>query len=187
MADAIVYAVLLIGTVGLVVWILIQALRMVVRVISFLMQVPVAPDDLNTHQGKAGIRLGPARTVRRPTLRGPSNGQAMRRGTRLAVPSRAEPMWRERGWTRKGDTFTGTFAAAGRHYRGQIVLPYRGGLNAYILHAPLKALRKHPHSPCFRECGKPGWTGVHFQTAPRSVDHAISNIERILSEALRGR
>jgi len=93
-------------------------------------------------------------------------------------------LWVEKGWRRTHNGYQGHFEALGRRWRGEILVPYPGGYEAYIWEPPLQELSDHPHRPCFFARGADRYN-VHFRAMPTSVDHAITNIETILREAIQ--
>lgn len=108
----------------------------------------------------------------------------IRKGAQLEIPR--QPLWQEKGWRQETDRrqCTGYFVAYGRKFRGLIVQPYPDCYNAFIWHPPLEELgRNTSHKPCFSANGERGRYQIHFRTMPSSLDHAITNIERVLAEA----
>lgn len=134
-------------------------------------------------EARRAVALGPARRVRLDTG-ALSGGTPVRRGAPLIVPQHHDPLWVEKGWQRNGNGYTGTYRAGGRQWRGLIEEPYPGGYKAFIWDPPLRELDRHPHRPCFRRNGGGGRYEVHFQSLPASLDHAITNVETVLAEAL---
>ncbi len=112
----------------------------------------------------------------------------IRQGAPLRMPPK--PLWFEKGWRQAADAhqYTGQYKAGGHTWRGLIQQPYPGGYTAYIWDPPLKKIRRNTsHGPCFMPNDETGRYQVHFHTAPSSLDHAITSIERVLTEACTGR
>lgn len=110
----------------------------------------------------------------------------IRRGRPLLIPKTEKPFWFEKGWRSSADgkQYSGSYTAHGHTWRGLIRIPYSGGYEAYIWHPPLSQLQRHTgHGPCFMPNGESGRYVIHFREIPRSLDHAISNIETVLQEA----
>jgi hypothetical protein len=98
----------------------------------------------------------------------------------------ARPHWQELGWSVSSDNkeFRGEYRAAGRRWRGRIRIPYPGAYTAYIWHPPLTEIRRHTgYGYCFFSQPESGCYEVHFHTTPRSLTHAITTVERVLSLA----
>ena len=131
-----------------------------------------------------GVALGPPHPVD-PSVHTPViPSHRVFHGSDLSLPAYAKALWAEKGWGRQGKSYAGQWVAAGRRWRGRIDEPYPGGYAAYIWHPPLDALEHHPHRPCFQSAGGGGRYSVHFYPMPQSVDHLITNVETVLSDAL---
>lgn len=131
----------------------------------------------------SSIRLGPLQRLKL-SLGLP----IIRQGTQVRVPPK--PFWVEKGWRQVGSTnqYVGQYQAVGHTWQGQIDLPYPGGYTAYIWHPPLDKIRSNTHhGPCFMPNGEAGRFQIYFHSNPSSLDHAISSIERVLSEAHKRR
>ena len=148
----------------------------------------VYPDLPTRPRGRPqGVIVGPPRPID-PGVRGPVIARSgIYRGAPLRVPAHAEGLWAEKGWQHIGRDYVGQWVAGGRRWPGRIEQSYPGGFGAYIWHPPLDALEHHPHRPCFRPCGPDGQHEIHFRATPQSVDHLITNVEVVLSEAVGGR
>ncbi len=133
------------------------------------------------------VQLGPPRPIKLDANT-PFGTPRYRRGAPLVIPDRADPLWKEKGWQRQGNTYYGRYRVNGRSWRGMIQEPYPGGYKAYIWNPPLRELeeRNHPHRPCFMH-PHDGRYEVHFASTPTSLDHVITNIEQILREATSAR
>lgn len=96
------------------------------------------------------------------------------------------PLWQEKGWRQaRPGVLVGEFQAAGRRWRGQIEMPYRGAYRAFIWQPPLRELDLHPHRACFQRNGHgPDCYHVHYGSMPGSLDHAITTVEQVLAEAV---
>lgn len=125
------------------------------------------------------VRLDPSQMRPPPEVRPP-----IRKGPPLAIQTRCAPLWKEKGWRRNGADYEGFYRAAGRAWRGLIQEPYPGRYQAFIWNPPLPQIsRRTPHGPCFQNGQSDGRYQVHYHTAPRSLDHAITTIEDVLAEA----
>jgi hypothetical protein len=132
-----------------------------------------------------GVVLGPPRSVKAAELGLPPGATMLRRGPPLVIPSRADPLWVEKGWRRNGAGYTGYFRAGGRRWAGLLREPFPGGWEAFIWQPPLEELnRRTSHAPCFQLSAGDGCYKVHFYDLPRSLDHAIISIEAVLAEAV---
>ena len=106
---------------------------------------------------------------------------------RPIVKRQLSPLYQEKGWRREGRAYQGYYRVNGRRWRGEIRERHRGFYEPFI-HLPssldVRALKRHPHGPCFNRRGDDGRFNVHFREMPRDVDHIIVNVETILGEAL---
>jgi hypothetical protein len=131
----------------------------------------------------SGVRLGPPRRVEMD-VPGPVGGMRLRRGPRLILPVRHDPLWAEKGWRRNGNGHEGQFRAGRWRWRGLVHIPYPGGFEAYIWNPPLAELaRRTRYRPCFQPAGGSRYK-VHFHAMPTSLDHAIATVERVLAQAM---
>ncbi len=129
------------------------------------------------------IRLGPARSIA-IDLNEVWGQPRLRRGAPLSIPAHCDPLWREKGWQREGDSYFGSYRVGDQSWPGRIDIPYPGGFTAYIWDPPLGALANHPKRPCFMNGTADRRFLVHFHEMPNNLDHAIDNIETILAQAL---
>jgi hypothetical protein len=132
---------------------------------------------------RPGITLGPPYRVQ-IDIHALYGGIPVRRGQPLIIPSRQDPLWKEKGWQRQGTRYIGYYRAAGQQWPGLIEEPYPGGYQAYIWNPPIRALERTHYRWCFPSNGGGGRHRVHFHHLPTSLDHAITTIEAVLSEAL---
>lgn len=133
----------------------------------------------------ATVRLGPAQRVKL-LARLPF----FRQGPPLLVPEPLKPLWFTKNWRRSSDgkSYTGSYTAAGRTWRGMIQEPYPHGYVAYIWHPPIAQIRHNTsHGPCFNPSGESGRYQIYFHNTPSSLDHAITSIEAVLAQAYGGR
>ncbi len=123
-------------------------------------------------------------------LKLPFSWSFLRRGRPVLIPKPHQPLWAEKGWhsSADGKEYSGYYTASGRRWRGLIRQPYAGRYDAYIWSPPLDELARYTsHRPCFSTNGEAGRHSVHFTKIPDSLDHAITNIETILTQAVTGR
>jgi hypothetical protein len=124
--------------------------------------------DLGTRPAPAAIREILSRFVRG-------------RGPAIPVERRQVPYWQERGWTRTGDTYGGSYQTPYGAFQGWIEQQSSGQLS-FFLHGPSQQIRRHSHWTCFQDRGD-GWYLVHMGRAPRDVSSGIMTIERLITEA----
>ena len=103
------------------------------------------------------------------------------RGPSLPVQRRQIPYWQERGWTRKGNTYTGSYQTAYGAFWGQIE-EHRGGQIDFQLYQPSIEIQRHSHWTCFQHQGC-DWYTVHMAKRPKDVSSGILTIERLITEA----
>ncbi len=103
-------------------------------------------------------------------------------GPSVQVERRVIPYWQERGWTREGDHYTGSYRTVHGSFFGFADEPSRGYFRFYMYQPP-GAMQRHSHWTCFQNRGD-GWYEVHMARQPRDVSSGIMSIERILHEAL---
>ena len=100
------------------------------------------------------------------------------------VQRRQIPYWQERGWTRQGNQYSGSYQTPYGAFSGWI--EHRGGDNInFFIYDPPNALREHSHWTCFQERDQ-GWYLVHMSRRPSDVSSGILTIERLITEAFRG-
>jgi hypothetical protein len=151
---------------------------------------PVAPpvESPPATAARTTIQLGEGRRV---TLDVPlrQHGPVIRRGGTIVFPTRPAALWQEKGWRQEGTSYTGRFRAGRRSWRGLIEVPYPGAFQANIWDPPLGEIERNTHHrPCFRasQRGRGNCYTVHYYSMPSSLDHAISTIERLLTQAVGG-
>lgn len=136
---------------------------------------------------RPNVSLGPSRPVRLDAeqVRLLTNREpVIHRGRQLAIRTRTEPLWKEKGWHRGGVGYEGFYRTGSQSWRGLIQEPYPGRYQAFIWNPPLTELdRQTNHRACFQNGRLDGRYQVHYHTAPQSLDHAICSIEDVLSEA----
>lgn len=134
------------------------------------------------------VVLGPGRSIRLdPALRPPirEGRSRIRQGPPFTLPTTNPSLWQEKGWRRTGNGVEGNFRSAGRAWRGLVKEPYPGRFQAFIWGPPMPEIgRNTAHGACFMNRQADGRYQVHYNTNPRSLDHAICTIEDVLGEAL---
>ena len=103
------------------------------------------------------------------------------RGPSIPVERRQIPYWREHGWTRQRDSYSGSYQTPYSAFWGQII-EHRGGYIDFLLYNPSQEIREHSHWTCFQHRGN-DWYLVHMAKQPRDVSSGIITIERLLTEA----
>jgi hypothetical protein len=98
------------------------------------------------------------------------------------VQRRQIPYWQERGWTRQGNQYRGTYQTAYGAFTGWIEQRLGNHID-FFLHNPPPALQRHSHWSCFQDRGD-NWYAVHMSRRPADVSSGIITIERLLTEAL---
>jgi hypothetical protein len=99
----------------------------------------------------------------------------------ISVLRREIPYWRERGWTRDGRTYTGSYQTPYAAFQGRIEEGWSGHINCFLYH-PSRQIERCSHWPCFAPRGN-GWYLVHMARRPKDVSSAIITIERVITEA----
>jgi hypothetical protein len=102
-------------------------------------------------------------------------------GPAITVQRRLIPYWQERGWTRRGDTYTGNYQTPYAAFCGQI-MEHRGGHIDFMLYAPSNEIRSCGHWACFQHRGN-DWYLIHMAKQPRDASSGILAIERLITEA----
>ena len=99
----------------------------------------------------------------------------------ILVERREIPYWQERGWTRKGRTYTGSYQTPYAAFQGRIEEGWSGHINCF-LYRPSRQIERCSHWPCFAR-REGGWYLVHMARRPKDVSSAIITIERVIGEA----
>jgi len=102
-------------------------------------------------------------------------------GPATVVQRRQIPYWQERGWTRQGQTYTGSYQTPYAAFSGQIT-EHRGGHIDFWLYMPSDEIRSTGPWACFQHRGN-DWYLVHMARMPRDVSSGIIAIERLITEA----
>jgi hypothetical protein len=98
------------------------------------------------------------------------------------VHRRQIPYWQERGWSRDGDNFTGSYQTPYGGFRGYVQQRAGQSFEFYIF-APPGELRLHSHWSCFQGRGQ-DWYQVHMSRRPADMSSGIMTIERLITEAI---
>ena len=101
-------------------------------------------------------------------------------GPSISVLRREIPYWRERGWIRDGNNYTGTYQTPYGAFQGRI--EERFGSIKFYLYNPSRQIRRHSHWICFASRGG-DWYLVHMGRRPKDVSSGIMTIERLIAEA----
>jgi hypothetical protein len=99
----------------------------------------------------------------------------------ISVRRREIPYWQERGWTREGTNYTGSYQTPYAAFHGWIEETLFGNL-AFYLYNPSPQIRNHSHWACFAPRGD-DWYLVHMGRRPKDVSSGILTIERLITEA----
>jgi hypothetical protein len=99
----------------------------------------------------------------------------------IRVERREIPYWQERGWTRTGNRYTGSYQTPYAAFQGWIEQEHSGQINFY-LYNPSDAIRYHSHWTCFQHRGN-DWYLVHMAREPKDASSGIITIERLITEA----
>jgi hypothetical protein len=99
----------------------------------------------------------------------------------IPVERREIPYWRERGWTRNGRIYTGSYQTPYAAFQGQIEEGWSGHINCF-LYRPSRQIERCSHWSCFAPRGG-DWYLVHMARRPRDVSSGIITIERLITEA----
>jgi hypothetical protein len=105
------------------------------------------------------------------------------RGQGPAIPVQRQqiPYWEERGWTRKGNTYTGSYRTRYGSFYGQI-MQHGGNDIDFLLYQPSAEIQQHSHWVCFQHRGS-DWYFVHMGRRPADVSSGILTIERLITES----
>jgi hypothetical protein len=99
----------------------------------------------------------------------------------ILVHRREIPYWREHGWTRNGNHYTGSYQTRHAAFQGRIEEEWSGRHKFYLFH-PSAQIQRHSHWTCFVPQGK-DWYLVHMARRPMDVSSGIITIERLITEA----
>ena len=99
------------------------------------------------------------------------------------VQRRERPYWQERGWTRDGTRYTGSYQTPYGAYRGEIDECGLGNAQFYLFDPP-PSLRWSSHWACFQARGANRYL-VHMGRRPADISSGILTIERLLTETLQ--
>jgi len=102
-------------------------------------------------------------------------------GPALTVRRREIPYWQERGWTRNGGTYTGSYQTPYAAFHGRIEQGWSGRLD-FFLYRPSGQIKNCIHWSCFAPRGD-DWYLVHMARRPGDVSSGIITIERLIAEA----
>ena len=100
----------------------------------------------------------------------------------ISVLRREIAYWQERGWTRDGKTYTGTYQTPYAAFPGWIE-DHRSYADFYI-HNPSAQIRHDAHWACFLPRGNE-WFLVHMGRRPKDIGSGIMTIERMITEAYK--
>ena len=102
-------------------------------------------------------------------------------GPLIFVQRREIPYWQERGWTRNGRTYTGSYQTPYAAFQGRIEEEWSGHLN-FFLYRPSREIQHCSHWSCFASRGG-DWYLVHMARRPKDASSGIITIERLIAEA----
>lgn len=101
------------------------------------------------------------------------------------ITRRFRPLWMDRRWQRRGDSFFGWYRVSPfGAWQGRIVKRHATKWSYYIYSPPEEVL-SGPHGPCFIRKGDDVYE-VHFSRRGRSVVDGIVGIELTLRQAFEG-
>lgn len=103
-------------------------------------------------------------------------------GPSILVRRREIPYWQERGWTRHGKTYAGSYQTPYAAFEGRIEEEWLGP--TFYLRNPSREIQRSGHWACFAPRGE-GWYLVHMSRRPKDVSSGILTIERLITEAYR--
>ena len=128
--------------------------------------------DIGTRPASATIREIISRVVRRsvqsPTL----------------VQRQQISYWQERGWTRNGRIYSGSYKTPHGSFCGHIE-QIGGASFEFFLYQPSPEIRRHSHWVCFQD-RKNDWYLVHMARKPKDLSSGILTIERLITESYEG-
>jgi hypothetical protein len=99
----------------------------------------------------------------------------------ISIVRREIPYWRERGWTRDGNHYTGSYQTPHAAFQGWIE-DQRSGPITFYLRSPSPQIRSHSHWACFAPRND-DWFLVHMAKRPNDVSSGILTIERLIADA----
>lgn len=102
-------------------------------------------------------------------------------GSVMPVHRREMPYWQERGWSRSGNTFSGSYQTQYVAFWGEIAQHSATDIE-FFLYQPSEQIRSCSHWPCFQHRGN-DWYLVHMGRRPKDVSSGILTIERLITEA----
>ena len=102
-------------------------------------------------------------------------------GPTVHVERREIPYWRERGWTREGNRYTGSYQTPHAAFQGWIE-EERSGRCTFYIYNPSRQIQNCSHWSCFVSRGS-DWYMVHMARRPKDVSSGIITIERLITEA----
>jgi len=103
------------------------------------------------------------------------------RGPSIIVERREIPYWQERGWTRHGRTYTGSYQTPYAAFHGRIEEAWSGHAD-FFLYRPSRQIERCSHWSCFAPRGD-DWYLVHMAKRPKDVSSGIITIEQLITEA----
>jgi len=103
-----------------------------------------------------------------------------------AVRRNNTSLFQQRGWQRRGKSYSGPFATKFGTWSGKIEDAGSGFLRVFIKDPPMAAVDKHPKRPCFY-CDQHGWWRINLATPPvdGDVNAVIHYVERVLTESFQ--
>jgi hypothetical protein len=99
----------------------------------------------------------------------------------ICVQRREIPYWQERGWTRNGRTYTGSYQTRYAAFQGRIEEGWSGHIT-FFLYRPSRQIEHCSHWSCFAPRGG-DWYLVHMARRPKDASSGIITIERLITEA----
>ena len=91
------------------------------------------------------------------------------------------PYWQERGWTRNGRIYTGSYQTPYAAFCGHIEQHGSAGFE-FFLYQPSDQIKRHSHWVCFQD-RQNDWYLVHMGREPKDVSSGILTIERLITES----
>ena len=99
----------------------------------------------------------------------------------IVVKRQQIPYWMERGWTRNGRIYTGSYQTPYAAFCGHIEQHGSTGFE-FFLYQPSGEIRRHSHWVCFQDRTR-DWYLVHMGREPKDVSSGILTIERLITES----